>query len=246
MVKQHTAQPDPEVAPPAQLAAALGVEFIPELLDQALTHSSYGYEHDAPDYERLEFLGDSVLSLAVAAMLYRAHPDLSEGDLSRRHHALVSAVSLAEIARTLELGKYLRLGKSERMTGGREKDSILADTVEALIGAAYLSCGHEVADALVRRLVEPLRDDADRFGAAIDPKTALEEALAKKGGGVQYFTVTGEGPDHDRIFTAKLEVRRGDRVVVRASGVATSKKQAELAAALDAWHEVTGTPRRKK
>lgn len=245
MVK-HSVTPDPEVAPSAKLAEALGVEFIPELLQQALTHSSYGYEHGVADYERLEFLGDAVLSLAVAAMLYRAHPELSEGDLSRRHHALVSAVSLAEIARGLDLGDYLYLGKSERITGGRDKDSILADAVEAIIGAAYLSCGHEVADALVLRLVEPLKDDANRFGAAIDPKTALEEALAERGGGTQHFTVTGTGPDHNRVFTAQLEVRRGDTVVLRTTGEATTKKQAELAAALDAWHEVTGTERRKR
>ncbi|NLT26047.1 MAG: ribonuclease III [Microbacteriaceae bacterium] len=229
--------------PPARLVHLLGVDFVPELLTQALTHSSYGYEQQADDYERLEFLGDSVLGLAVAAMLYGEHPDASEGELSRRHHALVSTVSLAEIARGLELGQHLRLGRSEQITGGRDKDSILADAVEALIGAAYLSAGPAAADALVRRLVEPIRDDAARFGAAMDPKTALLEALAAAGGGEPDYETRGEGPDHDRTFTATLTVRRRGKVLVRTTGSAPSKKHAELAAALEAWHELTGTPR---
>lgn len=234
---------DPEVAPPAQLAKALGVDFVPELLEQALTHSSYGFEQGCADYERLEFLGDSVLGLAVAAMLYRAHPDLSEGDLSRRHHALVSTTSLAEIARGIGLGAYLRLGRSEQLTGGNDKDSILADAVEAVIGAAYLSAGALIADDLVQRLVEPYRGDVERFGAAMDPKTALIEELALRGGGEPSYTVTGTGPDHDRVFTAELVVRRGDAVVLSATGVAASKKQAELAAALEAWYDLTGNAR---
>ena len=239
----RTSKHDPEWVPPAPLAERLGVDFVPELLIEALTHSSYGYEQQVADYERLEFLGDSVLGLAVAAMLFRAHPDLSEGDLSRRHHALVSTVSLAQIARSLHLGRHLRLGRSEQITGGRDKDSILADTMEAVIGAAYLSAGADAADALVRRLVEPYRDDAARFGAAIDPKTALLEALAVAGGGEPDYEVHGEGPDHERVFTATLTIRRRGKVLARTSGVAPSKKQAELAAALDAWHELTGTPR---
>ena len=234
---------DPESVPPAALAERLGVEFVPELLVEALTHSSYGYEQQVPDYERLEFLGDSVLGLAVAAMLFRAHPYLAEGDLSRRHHALVSTASLAQIARGVELGRHLRLGRSEQITGGREKDSILADAMEAVIGAAYLSAGPDAADALVRRLVEPFRGDAARFGAAMDPKTALLEALAATGGGEPDYEVTGEGPDHERVFTATLTVRRRGRLLVRTTGSAPSKKQAELAAALEAWHELTGTPR---
>lgn len=240
---KRTPKHDPESAPPAELAERLGVEFVPELLVQALTHSSYGYEQQVDDYERLEFLGDSVLGLAVAAMLYEAHPDLSEGDLSRRHHALVSMVSLAEIARGLGIGDYLRLGRSEQITGGRDKDSILADAMEALIGAAYLSAGPIEADALVRRLVEPFRDDTARFGAAMDPKTALQEVLTAAGRGEPDYDVHGEGPDHDRTFTATLTVRDRGKVLVRTTGIARSKKQAELAAALEAWHEITGVPR---
>ena len=233
---------DPEFASPAPLAEALGVELIPELLEQALTHASYGYEQQVDDYERLEFLGDSVLGLAVAAMLFRAHPGMDEGELSKLHHTVVSELALAEVARTYDVGRYLRLGRSEQLTGGEEKDSILADAVEALIGATYLSVGHDVADALVQRLITPILADVSRFAAASDPKTALEEALAKRGGGVQQFTVTGEGPAHDRLFTAELAVVRDGRMILTTTGTGRSKKQAELAAALTAWCEVTGTP----
>lgn len=233
---------DPEHVSPAPLAEALGVEFIPELLEQALTHSSYGYEQQVDDYERLEFLGDSVLSLAVATMLYRANPGMDEGELSKLHHTVVSELALAEVARTYDIGTYLRLGRSEVLSGGEDKDSILADAVEALIGAAYLSAGHDVADALVQRLIAPILADVSRFAAASDPKTALEEALAARGGGVQSFVVTGEGPHHDRVFTAELSVVRDGRAVLTTTGTGRSKKQAELAAALIAWCEVTGTP----
>lgn len=230
---------DPEIADPAPLAKALGVEFIPELLNLALTHSSWAYENDgAPDNERLEFLGDSVLGLAVANMLYEEFPDLNEGELSPRHHALVSTVTLADIARNIGLGPYLRLGKSEHLTGGVDKDSILADALEAVFGAAHLSAGFEVATDLVLRLVHPYVEDVERLSAEMDPKTALLEFLAEIGAGAPTYEVSGAGPDHNRVFTAKLHIPAGKVTLIEASATGRSKKQAELAAALTAWTEL--------
>src|SRR5690606_15927224 len=151
------------------LTEKLGVEIDAELLALALTHRSYAYENGSiPHNERLEFLGDSVLGLAVTAMLYEKFPDVSEGELAKRRAAVVSTVALAEVARGFGLGDYLLLGRGEEQTGGRDKDSILADTTEALFGAAFLSAGREAADALVLRLITPLLADADRFGAAVE------------------------------------------------------------------------------
>jgi len=123
----------------AALEQALGVALDPALLDLALTHRSWAYEHGGvATNERLEFLGDAILGQAVTVMLYTSYPELSEGDLAKRRASLVSAVALAEVARAIGLGEHLKLGKGEELTGGREKSSILADTVEALIGATYL------------------------------------------------------------------------------------------------------------
>lgn len=247
------AQPydDPDAAPSAELAEALGVVVVPALLEQALTHRSFAFERGGiPHNERLEFLGDAVLGHAVTVMLYTEHPDLDEGQLSKRRAAVVSAVALAEIARGYGLGRYLHLGRGEHLTGGADKDSILADTVEAIIGAAYLSAGHEAATAFVLRLVAPLRDQAERFGAAMDPKTALQELAVVHGGAAPEYAVDGTGPEHDRRFHAVVTVpyaatrpRRADGVadgevqdaLVTGAGDGTSKKAAEMAAALDAW-----------
>ncbi|MGO2113125.1 MAG: ribonuclease III [Pseudoclavibacter sp.] len=237
---------DPDVPPAAQLAQTLGVDVVPELLELALTHRSYAFEHGGlPHNERLEWLGDAILGEAVTVMLYRAHPDLDEGKLGRRRIALVSTVSLAEIARRIGLGQYIHLGKGERQTGGRDKDSILADTMEAVIGAAYLSGGHEVATDLVLRLVEPLRGQSERFGVAMDPKTALQELVDTRGGAPPVYDVEGAGPQHDREYTAVVTVAAGkgtksaSGTLVRGEGVGRSKRQAEMAAALAAWNELS-------
>lgn len=235
-------QLDPEILDPAPLASELGVEFVPEQLALALTHSSWAYEHgQVADNERLEFLGDSVLGLAAAQLLYREHPDLSEGELSPRKHALVSTVTLAEIGRTIQVGKYLRLGRSEQITGGNNKDSILADAVEALIGAAYLSTDYVTAEAMVLRLLEPYVDQVDRLGAAMDPKTALQEVATARGAQAPEYTVSGEGPAHAQVFTATVYLVKDGIRVYKHSAEGTSKKAAENAAALAAWHELTGT-----
>jgi ribonuclease III len=221
---------------PQDLSAKLGVEIDPELLAVALTHRSFAYEHGGIAHnERLEFLGDSVLGLAVTSMLYRRFPALDEGDLAKRRASVVSTLALAEVARGLGLGAFIRLGVGEQRTGGADKDSILADTTEALIGATYLSCGNDQATALVLRLVEPLLADPDRYGAAMDPKTSLQEAAAAASLPAPVYEVTASGPDHQRRFAATVSAGE-----IEGHGEGTSKKQAEMAAALDAWRRVTG------
>ncbi len=218
------------------LLEKLGVDIDSELLERALTHRSYAYEHGGiPNNERLEFLGDSILGQAVTVKLFRENPDLDEGDLAKRRASLVSSVALAEVARAIGLGEFLLLGRGEDQSGGRDKASILADTVEAIIGAAYIDAGGEAATALVLRLVEPLLGDPERFGAAMDPKTSLQEAAAHRGAGLPHYTVTNTGPDHNKLFHATVEVAG----LVVATGEGTSKKQAEMSAALSAWTQLT-------
>jgi ribonuclease-3 len=216
------------------LTEKLGVDIDPELLSLALTHRSFAYENGAiPHNERLEFLGDSVLGQAVTVRLFTGHPDLDEGSLAKRRASVVSTVALAEVARTIGLGEYVRLGRGEILTGGRDKDSILADTMEALIGATFLSAGPDEATRMVLRLVEPLLADPERYGAAMDPKTSLQEIAARQGLSAPVYRVEATGPDHDRRFIATVTV--GDVV---ATGPGSSKKQAEMAAALTAWREL--------
>jgi ribonuclease-3 len=217
------------------LTDKLGVDIDPELLSLALTHRSFAYENGGIAHnERLEFLGDSVLGQAVTVRLFTQHPDLDEGELAKRRASVVSTVALAEVARVIGLGEHLRLGRGEDLTGGRDKDSILADTMEAVIGAAYLSAGPDAATALVLRLIEPLLADPDRYGAAMDPKTSLQELAARRGLPAPSYEVDARGPDHDRRFTATVRV--GDLAGV---GEGSSKKQAEMAAALTAWRELS-------
>ncbi len=202
------------------------------MLQLALTHRSYAYENGGLAHnERLEFLGDSILGQAVTVMLYRENPTLDEGELAKRRASLVSSVALAEIAVHIGLGAHLLLGRGEEMTGGRQKASILADAVEALIGATYLSEGADEATAMVLRLIAPLLADPDRFGASMDPKTSLQELSTRLGKGLPHYSVTDSGPDHSKRFHATV-LLAGEPV---AEGDGTSKKQAEMAAALSAW-----------
>ncbi|HRN30136.1 MAG TPA: ribonuclease III domain-containing protein, partial [Terrimesophilobacter sp.] len=155
----------------AELAKALGVTVEPGLLELALTHRSFSYENgEVPHNERLEFLGDSVVGIAVTDRLYREHPDVDEGELAKQRASLVSTAALAEAATLIDLGAFVRLGRGEELTGGRSKPSILADTFEAVMGAVYLSAGQDAASALVLRLLKPLFNDPERSGAALDPK----------------------------------------------------------------------------
>jgi ribonuclease-3 len=221
----------------ASLSLTLGVEIGADLLELALTHRSWAYEHGgAAHNERLEFLGDSILGQAVTVMLYTENPTLDEGDLAKRRASLVSSAALAEVARTIGLGEHVRLGRGEELTGGRDKTSILADTLEAIIGASYLSIGADAATALVLRLIRPLLDNPERFGAAMDPKTSLQELSTRIGRGLPTYIVTDSGPDHSKRFHAVvvLTTLAGETEEI-ASGDGSSKKVAEMAAALEAW-----------
>lgn len=221
----------------AELASILGVPVEHRLLELALTHRSFSYENgEIPHNERLEFLGDSVVGQAVTVRLYRDFPDVDEGELAKQRASLVSTVALAEAAALIDLGAFVRLGRGEELTGGREKASILADTFEAVIGAVYLSAGQDATTTLVLRLLKPLFDDPDRVGAALDPKTALQELATSRGLEAPSYTVDGTGPDHARVFTAVVTVG-----AVSATGTGSSKKQAEMAAALEAWSQLSAS-----
>jgi len=173
-------------------------------------------------------------------MLYRENPGLDEGELAKRRASLVSSAALAEIAGMIDLGAHLRLGKGEELTGGREKASILADALEAVIGAVYLSEGPDASTSLVLRLVDPLLADPERFGAAMDPKTSLQELSTRIGKGLPQYLVTDSGPDHSKRFHAVVSLL-GEQI---ASGDGTSKKQAEMSAALEAWTVLQGTAKK--
>ena len=220
----------------ADLSSLLGIDIEPDLLELALTHRSFAYENGGvANNERLEFLGDSILGQAVTVMLFTEHPDLDEGELAKRRASLVSTVALAEVARFIGLGQFLRVGRGEELTGGRDKSSMLADTVEAIIGAAYLSRGGDEATALVYRLIAPLLADPERFGATMDPKTSLQELSARRNLGAPAYVIVDSGPDHLKRFQATVLLQ--DREI--ATGVGSSKKQAEVAAALDAWTQLS-------
>jgi ribonuclease-3 len=217
------------------LEASLGTGVDPELLERALTHRSYAYEHGGlPTNERLEFLGDAVLGVIVTDALYRAHPDLPEGQLAKLRASVVNTRALAGVARSLELGRWLRLGKGEEVTGGNDKASILADTMEAIIGAVYIDRGLEAATRLVRTLFDPLMEAATEEGAALDWKTSLQELTAARGLGVPEYLIDESGPDHSKSFTAQARVQS----VVRGAGAGRSKKEAEQQAAEAAWRDL--------
>ncbi len=223
------------------LQARLGVRFTdPPLLRQALTHRSYAFEHgDIHTNERLEFLGDAVLSLVVAELLYLDMPDAPEGTLAKLRAAAVRASALADVSRNLCLGDFVQLGKGEHTTGGADKDSILADTFEAVLGAVYLDRGFGTAVELVRRLfAERLRRLATR-GAALDYKTSLQELSSARFNRLPVYIVDEQGPDHDKRFTARVEI--DGRVL--GVGTGRSKKQAEQVAAQEAYRQLAGDRR---
>jgi ribonuclease III len=217
------------------LLASLGIELADELLTLALTHRSYAYEHGGlPTNERLEFLGDSVLSIVVTERLYREHPDLHEGQLAKLRASVVNMHALAGVAAGLGddgLGEHLYLGRGEELTGGRRKASILADATEALIGAVYLEHGLEVARGLVHRLFDGLLLSAPLLGAGLDWKTSLQELTAAAGLGVPEYRIAEDGPDHLKTFTATAVVAGREL----GSGEGRTKKEAEQKAAELAW-----------
>ena len=219
------------------LRALLGDPILdPGLLRLALTHRSFAYENGhLPTNERLEFLGDSVLGVVITETLYRTHPDLSEGRLAKLRAAVVNARALATVARTIGLGEHVFLGKGEEATGGREKASILSDTVEALIGAVYLSGGFEPAGAVIHLLFDPMLEAAAAMGAGLDWKTSLQELGATHELGVPEYLIEAEGPDHMKTFTAQVKVAGR----LHGHGVGRSKKEAEQQAAESAYQTLS-------
>jgi len=206
------------------------------LLQHALTHRSFAYEHgQIPNNERLEFLGDSVLGVVVTDTLFHAHPDLPEGQLAKLRAAVVSAKSLAVVARDLGIGEHLRLGRGEEITGGRDKASILSDTVEAIIGAVYVAFGMDRAADVVHRVFDPVMADAAELGAGLDWKTSLQELSANNGLGVPQYVLEGTGPDHDKRFTASVVLN--DETFDGGKG--KSKKEAEQMVAEKAWRTIS-------
>ena len=223
------------MTPIEALLERLGIGLDADLLERALTHRSYAYEHGGlPTNERLEFLGDSVLGLVVTDSLYRTFPDLPEGQLAKLRAAVVNARTLAAIGRDLGIGPALRLGRGEETTGGRDKSSILSDTVEALIGAVYIEHGIDVASRIVHRLVDVHVEASASLGAGLDWKTSLQELTAVLGLGVPEYLVTEDGPDHAKTFEARVRLSDG----VRGYGQGRSKKAAEQAAAATADEEL--------
>lgn len=221
----------------AAIRAALGVDLREDLLGLALTHRSFAYENGVENNERLEWLGDSVLGFVVSTRMFREHPELDDSQLSTRRSTLVSTVALATIARQIGLGPHVRLGVGEERDGGRNKDSILADTTEALIGAVYLDQGFEAARALVDRLVALIEGQADALVAIADPKASIAEFAQLHKAPQPEYRLTESGPDHARVFEATVLIGGGSIPAgIRGHGVGTSKKNAKTAAALDAFH----------
>jgi ribonuclease-3 len=218
------------------LEKALGTALDADLTERALTHRSYAYENGGlPTNERLEFLGDAVLGVVVTAALYHAHPDLPEGQLAKLRASVVSTRALADVGRAIGLGEWVRLGRGEESTGGRDKSSILADTLEALLGAVYLDRGLDAAAKVVHLLFDPLMAAAADDGASRDFKTALQELSAAQGLGVPEYRIEESGPDHDKRFAADAVIG-GE---VRGSGAGSSKKEAEQEAAEAAWRALS-------
>jgi ribonuclease-3 len=205
----------------------------PRLLQQALTHSSYTHEQSIPfSNERLEFLGDAVLELTVSDLLYKRYPDLSEGELTKRRAALVCEPSLAALARKLELGGFLQLGHGEKMSGGNERDSLLSDALEAVIGAIYLDGGMDSVKEIIHTLFVPI---IEKSLYSVDHKTVLQETIQKTSREPLVYTIIDEtGPAHKKEFTAEVS-HKGQKLGM---GMGRSKKEAEQNAAMVAMQRV--------
>lgn len=210
------------------MIAALGTSVSSDLLELAFTHGSYSREFNGvPTNERLEHLGDSVLQLIITSELYKTFPDVDESRLSPMRAGLVNNSALVPIAKELELGQYLRIGRGEEITGGRNKNSMLADAFEALVGAIYLDKGFEVTEEIVLRWFRPTISSTNALDLGMDAKTALQELCAARGYGSPDYEITVSGPDHDKSFTAAVVVAKEKFEI----GEGKSKREAEQAAA---------------
>ncbi len=230
----------PQQEPPksaAELAAALDVHLDDlRLLERALTHRSWAFEQGGlPTNERLEFLGDAVLGLVVTDEIFSAHPDEQEGRLAKLRAAAVRSETLAEVARDLGLGAYVKLGRGETASGGADKDSILGDVLEAVLGAVYLDQGFATAYDLVQRLFAEILGELAESDTALDYKTSLQELSAARFESLPRYEVADDGPDHAKTFTAEVHV--GGELLGRGQG--RSKKQAEQRAAREAHRALT-------
>ena len=218
-----------------ELVARLGVELSEEMLKQAITHRSFSYENGGvPTNERLEFLGDSVLGIVITDELYRKNPDAQEGQLAKLRAAVVNAKALADVARTLGLGEFLLLGKGEEATGGRDKSSILADAVEAILGAIYVEHGLAKSGEVILQLFAPILAASAELGAGLDWKTSLAELINSKSLGAIEYVIEQSGPDHDKRFSAQVKVGQD----LYGNGEGKSKKEAEQHAAASAYTEI--------
>ncbi len=221
-----------------RIQEAVGHSFRdPELLSTAMLHRSFTAEHALDDsYERLEFLGDAVLQLSVTDYLYEEYPTMAEGEMAKVRAAVVNERALAQLAREWSLGAALRLGRGEEMTGGREKESILSDAVEAVLGAVYVDAGFETVRRLILRHWSDLVDERAAFPGRLDYKTRLQERLARLGLRPRY-AVEEDGPEHAKEFTAK--VWADGELLGEGSG--RSKKRAEQDAARAASEALAAT-----
>jgi ribonuclease-3 len=219
-----------------ELTARIGIELPETLLKQSLTHRSFAYENSLEETnERLEFLGDSVLGIVITEELYQKYPQAAEGELAKLRAAIVNARALADVAREIGLGEFLMLGKGEEFTGGRDKSSILADSLEAVLGAIYLSHGLDKTSKVILKLFSSIIENSVDLGAALDWKTSLSEVMFSKKLGSADYLIFEAGPDHDKQFTAKVIVNGQEF----GTGTGKSKKTAEQNAAKEAFEKLS-------
>jgi ribonuclease-3 len=218
------------------LLASLGTTLSSELLELAFTHGSYSREFGGvPTNERLEHLGDSVLELIITGELYKKFPEVDESRLSKMRAGLVNNPALVPIAKELELGQYLRIGRGEEITGGRSKNSILANAFEALVGAIYLEKGYAVTEEIILKWFRPTIESSGALDLGMDAKTALQELVATLNLNPPEYELTEFGPDHDKSFTA-IVVISNEKFEV---GEGKSKREAEQAAAKFAYDKLS-------
>jgi ribonuclease III len=211
------------------------------IYDLALTHRSFAYEQATPiaHNERLEFLGDAVLGVVVTRLIFDTYPDLSEGEMARLRASVVNTGALADVARRISLGNHIRLGKGEEASGGRNKDSLLADTLEAVVGAVFLDRGIKSVEGALIPLFAGQLDARVTGGARYDAKTALQEIAVREFGSFPAYRVESSGPDHDKRFEAWVYIKEQ----LRGRGRGRSKKEAEQNAAREALAHLDGTGR---
>lgn len=219
-----------------ELTARIGIELSEQLLIKSLTHRSFAYENNLTETnERLEFLGDSVLGVVITAELFNKFPNAPEGELAKLRAAIVNSRALASVARAIGLGEFILLGKGEEASGGKDKSSILADAVEAILGAIYLEHGLKPTTEVILRLFSPIINNANSIEATLDWKTSLSEVISSKDLAEPEYQISESGPDHDKSFQAVITIL--GKVV--STGEGKSKKTAEQNAAKSAFEILT-------